>query len=484
VKKLITSVAATAMIASAILVGAASSASAAGQSPQQAVNQGAASAAAQGFDQHVSVRDRNTGALLAQSSNANEVVASESLAKLFTATYDIVAWYGSYTNAPASLLNRLAYMIEYSDDATENSQYSGSDVPYVVARYGLSGATNNGSNPWSGIHITANDESLLIYRVLKDPAIGPWMGAVMAQSKPTGSDGFNQHFGFNALGGVHGSKQGWGSEGFNGRPNTISSVGYTDKYTGAILSTAPAGGGYANMSGPDTYTAQLIQNSVTAAPAPPKPAPARMMQSLDSFTAAGGQLGITGWAYDPANPGASSTVTLYVSGRAPVTVTANTARPDVDRAFGIPGNHGFALRLPAGPGHYTVYFAAHAASGTNSVTVLSRTLTTNMTIPTAGHLDSATATPGSVTVAGWAYDRVSSSVSNRVMVSVNGKVLASPLADHSRPDVDSALHITGNHGFVFKFLQPTGHSYNVCVTSQPISQFSTPRSLGCKTVNA
>jgi hypothetical protein len=60
----------------------------------------------------------------------------------------------------------------------------------------------------------------------------------MANVASTGSDGFDQDFGLNALPGDHGSKQGWTDVGEATDRIQIHSVGWTDQYFVAILQTS------------------------------------------------------------------------------------------------------------------------------------------------------------------------------------------------------------------------------------------------------
>ena len=62
----------------------------------------------------------------------------------------------------------------------------------------------------------------------------------MAASEPTGSDGFDQAFGLNAMTGDHGSKQGWSDSGWS--PYNIHSVGWTGRFFVAILQTSYSAG--------------------------------------------------------------------------------------------------------------------------------------------------------------------------------------------------------------------------------------------------
>jgi len=105
--------------------------------------------------------------------------------------------------------------------------------------------------------------TIFLYRAAHDDQVGPWLIPVMSQTKPTGSGAdatFSQYFGLNALGGEHGSKQGWGCDSFWTSPQcAVHSVGYTDRYFVAILQL---GNGYPDpMRGTATNTALTVQSS-------------------------------------------------------------------------------------------------------------------------------------------------------------------------------------------------------------------------------
>ena len=223
--------------------------SAATQTPAQAVSAAAAHAAATGTTAFISVRDRSTGAILAQTGNADSQVGSESIFKLFLAAY-YLRLYGGYANAPGSVTDQLSYMIRYSDDATADSLYTDNAVPTMASVYGLTETSNSTdrSGHWGASRITAHDMSQFLYDASQDSEVGPWLFPVMAQVNATGSDGFDQYFGFNALSGTHGSKQGWGCDSyFTAQTCAIHSVGYTDRYVAAVLQLA----GSQRLSGPD-----------------------------------------------------------------------------------------------------------------------------------------------------------------------------------------------------------------------------------------
>jgi hypothetical protein len=84
----------------------------------------------------------------------------------------------------------------------------------------------------------------------------------MAEVAPVGADGFNQDFGFNSLDGDHGSKQGW-TDLDTSQAINIHSVGWTDRYFGAILETSDSPQ-YNTMRADSTITADLIQGAQSA----------------------------------------------------------------------------------------------------------------------------------------------------------------------------------------------------------------------------
>ncbi len=252
------------------------------QTPAQAVASASAHAAASGTTAFISVRDRSTGAILAQTGNADAQVGSESIFKLFLAAY-YLRLYGGYANAPSSVTDQLSFMIRYSDDATANSLYTDNAIPTMVAAYGLTETSNSTdrSGHWGASRITAHDMAQFLFDASRDSGVGPWLFPVMAQVNATGSDGFDQHFGFNALGGTHGSKQGWGCDSyFTAQSCAIHSVGYTDKYVAAVLQLAGSSGYPDPMRSNATYAAGLIQASSTTVAPPPPAAPPTLVDGM------------------------------------------------------------------------------------------------------------------------------------------------------------------------------------------------------------
>ena len=112
-----------------------------------------------------------------------------------------------------------------------------------------------------------------------DPRVAPLLMDAMANVAPTGSDGFDQLFGLNALSGDHGSKQGWTDVGSSDQVQ-LHSVGWTDRYFVAILETTTTAGENV-LRADSTAAAQAVlaaegagtATGTTAAVAPPGPAP-------------------------------------------------------------------------------------------------------------------------------------------------------------------------------------------------------------------
>ena len=86
--------------------------------------------------------------------------------------------------------------------------------------------------------------------------------------------------------------------------------------------------------------------------------------SLESVTASGNLVHLKGWAYDPDQTTTSIRVLVYQDNKALTVMTANVARPDVNAARHITGNHGFSLSLAASTGtHNYKCYAINVGGG-------------------------------------------------------------------------------------------------------------------------
>ena len=216
-----------------------------------------ADAATNDVQQSISVVDRLTGDVVA-SVGGDEIYNTESILKLFTAAFYLLESDG----APApGLAADLRAMIEVSDNGVQSALWMEEIVPTIADRYGLTNTWNgpfSGPESWGSDQTTADDQALFLYRMSLDPIVAPQLMSWMAATQPTGADGFNQEFGFNALTGDHGSKQGWSDPDWS--PANMHSVGWTERYFAAVLQNSPTAT-YATMRATSTRAARLIATS-------------------------------------------------------------------------------------------------------------------------------------------------------------------------------------------------------------------------------
>lgn len=180
--------------------------------------------------------------------------------------------------------------------------------------------------------------------------------------------------------------------------------------------------------------------------------------NVEVLSGSPGQVRVGGWAFDP-DSSAPIEVHVYVNGVGART-NANIPRPDVGAAYGNGANHGFDVILPpqgSGPQQVCVY-AINSGYGTNAL-LTCRTVTA-LTGSPLGVIDSVTASPGSITISGWALDP-DSPLPIAVHVYVDGAG-AAYTANTSRPDIAAAYAGYGEaHGFSMQ-VPTTGGTHNVC----------------------
>ncbi len=470
------------MTAATIGIGPAGTARAA--SATDAVNSAVAYGSANSVTEFISVVDRGSGAVLAQTGNADTQVASESIMKLFLAAYYLTSIYPGYLNTPDAVKNRLSYMLRVSDDGTATALFSPNAIPTVAGRYGLTNTSNatDSVGHWGAARITARDVTRFLYGAFGDPLVGPWLSVVMSQTEPRGSDGFDQHFGLNALNGVHGSKQGWGCDSYFTSPTcAIHSVGYTDRTFVAVLQLAAS---YPDpMRNTATYAAQVIQQA-TAKPDP--------IGSVDAVTnPALNVLRVGGWAADPAAPGQRTEVHIYVtgpSGRAGYAGTfTGAARPDV--AGVVPwagGATGYQASVPA------------QGAGLNQVCVYALNVQPPNTNPQIGcksvqvrdafgYLDAVGSATGQLIAGGWAANPNNPTEKVQIHVYDTGpsgtRRYPGFIAGSSRPDVGAALPGYGMaHGYSAAIPSTETGAHTVCSFAITTAGGSGNPLLGCKNV--
>ena len=88
---------------------------------------------------------------------------------------------------------------------------------------------------------------------------------------------------------------------------------------------------------------------------------------LDLVATGSGSAVLSGWAFDPDRPATSIPVAVYRDGVGLSWFPTDQARPDVNRAHGLTGSHGFQISVECAPGshEFTVYAIDIAPAGPN-----------------------------------------------------------------------------------------------------------------------
>ncbi|SDO46477.1 Zinc carboxypeptidase [Nakamurella panacisegetis] len=189
--------------------------------------------------------------------------------------------------------------------------------------------------------------------------------------------------------------------------------------------------------------------------------PPSVRGDVNTFRASSSGLLLSGWAYDPARPAASTTVAVTIDGKLARVTTAELNRPDVDAAFRITGRHGYWINLVLSRGRHTVCVTARPVSGSDSTP---RSLLRCVAITAPQVLMQGRAAPavvarsgGVVSLSGWALDPSHPLSPSSVRVAVDGKPTAAFVTTTIRADVNAAWHATGRHGFQVRVTVPAGH---------------------------
>jgi beta-lactamase family protein len=166
------------------------------------VRQATADAAASGAYIETVVLDRNTGQIV--SNGANKPFPIASVVKLFIADDLLLQESQGKTQLSAADRKSLDVMLRSSDDSAAQTFWDRSGqnavIARVVGRYGLTGTTAPYNGHWDVTQSTASD-LVRYYDMLLDGTGGlpPEQANIiisnLAQSTPTGSDGYPQRFG-------------------------------------------------------------------------------------------------------------------------------------------------------------------------------------------------------------------------------------------------------------------------------------------------
>ena len=216
------------------------------------VRQATADAAKSGADIETVVLDRNTGQMVSNGTNTPFPLAS--VVKLFIADDLLLQESEGKTQLSAADHKSLDIMLRSSDDSAAQNFWNRSGqnaiIARVVARYGLTGTTAPYNGHWDVTQSTPSD-LVRYYDMLLDGTGGlpPQQANViisnLAQSTPTGTDGYPQRFGIPE--GLYAEpvavKQGWFCcwNGANQLHVTTGIIGADHRYVMAIGSLDPTG---------------------------------------------------------------------------------------------------------------------------------------------------------------------------------------------------------------------------------------------------
>ncbi|WP_153502794.1 S8 family serine peptidase [Cumulibacter manganitolerans] len=174
----------------------------------------------------------------------------------------------------------------------------------------------------------------------------------------------------------------------------------------------------------------------------------------------GEQLSINGWAFDPNDPAGTVTVMLTVNGEIKQYLYANAPRPEL-ATYGVPGNHGFVSTLPA-PGTASTevcLWAFNLGPGASGL-VECKTLSTPAYDPQADLYLSASG--GTITASGYAFDLNAPLSPVTVMLTLNGSVVAYSTANQPSPQL-YPYGVFGAHGYRTSFGTAVKGRNDVCV---------------------
>ncbi len=165
---------------------------------------------------------------------------------------------------------------------------------------------------------------------------------------------------------------------------------------------------------------------------------------IDAATVSGGQLTVTGWAFDP-DTTAPIIVHVYVDGRDVAASRTVISRPDVAAIYGDGDRHGYSIAAPASSGTHWVCVYAVDSAGASAPELGCRTVAVNNRQP-IGVIDAATVSGAQLTVTGWAFDP-DTTASIGVHFYIDGVWAAATTAANNRPDVAAVYGDGAAHGY-------------------------------------
>lgn len=179
--------------------------------------------------------------------------------------------------------------------------------------------------------------------------------------------------------------------------------------------------------------------------------------SLDTLTATGNRVRLTGWAVDLDQRGTELSVAVYEDGRGIAWFPTGVPRADVNAVYGTTGRHGFDIQLDAANGTHTYsVYAIGVGPGPANTLLANRAVAVNPGASPVGSIDTVTDDHGRVRLTGWALDQDQPATAIDVAVHVDGRGVAQFPTGGPRPDVNAAFGVTGAHGFDVTLDVPSG----------------------------
>lgn len=191
----------------------------------------------------------------------------------------------------------------------------------------------------------------------------------------------------------------------------------------------------------------------------------------------GGQVVVSGWAYDNTAPSRSTYVIVRLNGVSRW-VLAAAPSPAVNAAYKIPGNHQFRATFTIHAGRNTVCLTA---VGVTASRLRSLGCSVFYVVVPRGAIEQSRVSGGQVYVAGWGYDPNAPGASVPIRIVVNGTSHLVPTHGW-RPDINTRFHIAGHHGYTAGVPIRKGAN-TVCVYTMGSASVSAALQ-SCRTVTA
>ena len=199
---------------------------------------------------------------------------------------------------------------------------------------------------------------------------------------------------------------------------------------------------------------------------------------LDSVSAIGGVVSVSGWALDPDSANPISTQ-IFVDGQQRIAITSDGDRQDL-QSLGLGTKRGFTGATSVSGGYHSVCAIAINVGPGSNTSLGCRTVLVATGAP-LGHVDSASVANGTLTVNGWSFDP-DTAASIDVHVFVDGQLRVISHADGDRPDVAAAYGIGALHGFAAPITPIAAGAHTVCVYAINMGPPVANPNLGCLAV--